>query len=86
MDQNELELLCDFLCAAYDGKPITIHNCEITATLWSVAVHGPLGSGQTSMGLMVSTWRLRGLNVPRCGHGWNRAKKTPSDSGTVCQL
>ena len=86
MDQNELELLCDFLCAAYDGKPITIHNCEITATLWSVAVHSLLGSVLTSMGLMVSTWRSSGLSVPRYGNGCSRAKKTPSDSGTVCQL
>ena len=28
VDQNELELLCDFLCAAYDGKPITIHKTD----------------------------------------------------------
>lgn len=42
--------------------------------------------GQTSMGLVASTWRSRGPNVPRFGAGWNRARGTPRDSGTVYQL
>jgi hypothetical protein len=38
VDQNELERLCDFLCAAYDGKPITIHKTD-SGRIIGVNVH-----------------------------------------------
>lgn len=38
MDKHEWELLDRLLCAAYDGKPVTIHKSE-RGKILSVEVH-----------------------------------------------